>query len=90
MKPAALISGWLGLLALSLIATAVSLSLQAPGGWHALGGSVILALAWLKARLVLGRYLGLDQAPFWSRGFNIALALFCTLLLGLYLIPLMT
>jgi hypothetical protein len=50
---------------------------------------MILTLAWLKARVILGRYLGLVNATFWARGFGISLALFCALLLGLYLIPLM-
>ena len=49
---------------------------------------IILTLAWLKARVILGRYLGLAAAPFWRRGFNLSLALFCLLLLGLYLVPL--
>jgi hypothetical protein len=37
--------------------------------------------------VILARYLGLAAAPFWRRGFEVALALFCLLLLGLYLAP---
>ena len=81
-----LLRAWVWLIGLSLGSTAVSL-------WHwppaltALAGVVILALAWLKARVILARYLGLAAAPFWRRGFEVALALFCALLLGLYVIP---
>ncbi|SLN44696.1 hypothetical protein PEL8287_02277 [Roseovarius litorisediminis] len=81
-----LLRAWLWLIGLSLGSTAVSL-------WHwppkmtALAGTVILTLAWLKARIILSRYLGLAAAPFWQRGFGISLAVFCALLLGLYLIP---
>ncbi len=88
MRRRALIRGWLTLLALSLVSTAIALW-PIPPGWRAVGGWAILTLAWLKARVILGCYLGLTDAPFWARGFGIALALFCTLLLGLYLIPLM-
>ncbi|MDF1618919.1 nitric oxide reductase F protein [Pseudothioclava nitratireducens] len=84
-----LISAWLWLLALSgastLLAAAVS------QGWLTglgvtLGGAAILALAWAKARVILARYLGLAEAPFWHRGFSITLAIYALLLLGLYLI----
>lgn len=50
-------------------------------------GVVVLALAWMKARVILSRYLGLWQAPVWQSGFNWVLALYCSLLLALYLIP---
>ena len=60
---------------------------QARTGFSAGAGTLILTFAWLKARLILGRYLRLDAAPFWRRGFGISLGLFCLLLLGLYLAP---
>jgi len=82
-----LLRAWAALLALSLGSTAVSLW-HWPPGLTAVGGGIILTLAWLKARVILGRYLGLAAAPFWRRGFNLSLALFCLLLLGLYLVPL--
>lgn len=50
-------------------------------------GALVLGFAWMKARVVLSRYLGLWRAPAWLSGFNWALALFCLLLLGLFLIP---
>lgn len=78
---------WLWLIGLSLGSTAVSLW-HWPPAFTALAGGVILVLAWLKARVILARYLGLCDAPFWRRGFEISLGLFCLLLLALYLAPL--
>lgn len=76
--------GWLA--GLSLGSTLISLwswsDVQA-----ALAGAAILTLAWAKARVILAHYLGLVRAPFWQRGFDTALALFCLVLLGLYLGP---
>ena len=86
MLPNPLLRAWVWLIGLSLGSTMVSL-------WHwppemaALAGVAILTLAWLKARIILSRYLGLAAAPFWRRGFGISLVAFCILLLGLYLIP---
>ncbi|WP_296764194.1 nitric oxide reductase F protein [Sediminimonas sp.] len=82
-----LLRAWGWLIVFSLGSTVVSL-------WHwpphlaAVAGAAVLTLGWLKARVILARYLGLAAAPFWHRGFGIALALFCLLLLGLYLLPL--
>ena len=87
MPPRALIIGWSALIALSMGSTLMSLW-KIPSGWQALTGTVTLLLAWLKARVILGRYLGLMHAPFWARGFGISLAIYCVLLLGLYLTPL--
>jgi len=80
-----LLRAWAWLLTLSLGSTAVSLW-HWPPGLTAVAGSIVLTLAWLKARVILARYLGLAQAPFWRRGFEIALGLFCLLSLGLYLL----
>ncbi|MGR3462119.1 MAG: nitric oxide reductase F protein [Roseovarius sp.] len=81
-----LLRAWAVLIGLSLGSTALSLWLWPPG-LTAIAGVSILTLAWLKARVILAQYLGLAQAPFWRRGFEIALALFCLVLLGLYLAP---
>lgn len=81
-----ILRAWLWLLALSLGSTAITL-------WHwppqmtVPAGTAILVLAWVKARVILARYLGLAAAPFWRRGFELSLALFCLLLLALYLAP---
>ncbi|MCF3973527.1 nitric oxide reductase F protein [Paracoccus salsus] len=80
-----LLRAWVALIGLSLGSTTLTL-------WHwppkfaALAGALILTLGWLKARVILSRYLGLAAAPFWRRGFELALAMFCLLLLGLYLL----
>ena len=81
-----LLRAWVWLIGLSLGSTAVSLWTWPPK-LAALAGTLVLMLAWLKARIILAYYLGLVRAPFWRRGFNIALAIFCLLLLGLYLVP---
>lgn len=68
---------WLLLIALSAATTALALA-GAPG-------LLILAIAWLKARLILGVYLGLDHAPSMRRGFDVVLALMLAGMGGLYL-----
>jgi hypothetical protein len=80
--------GWLvGLSAAStVIAVMVSQSALADTA-ATLAGTVIVTLAWAKARLILARYLGLAAAPFWQRGFEIVLGLYVVLLLALYLAP---
>lgn len=82
-----LLRAWLGLLALSVASTVLSVAVPAaaPGMVLTLSGAAILALAWLKARLILARYLGLAAAPFWLRGFEITFALYTALLLALHL-----
>ncbi|MEP2531551.1 cytochrome C oxidase subunit IV family protein [Shimia sp.] len=71
---------WIILVALSLIAAAVSLGLPTR-----LAAPAILLLALLKARIILSDYLDLKSAPPWQRGFTLTLTLFCLTLLGLYL-----
>ena len=88
MTMRALILGWAMLIGFSTVSTFVSI-LPVPSQWHAASGAIVLLLAWLKARVILSRYLGLCAAPFWARGFGLALGVFCTVLLGLYLIPFM-
>ena len=81
-----LLRAWLWLIGLSFGSTLVSLW-PWPPALAALAGGLVLGLAWLKARVILSRYLGLCEAPAWRRGFGISLGLFCLLLLGLYLAP---
>lgn len=88
MTREALIKAWVMLIAFSAASTLLSIW-TIPDIWKPAAGAAILTLAWLKARVILLRYLGLAQAPFWARGFGISLALFCLLLLGLYLVPVM-
>ncbi|WP_299848913.1 nitric oxide reductase F protein [uncultured Roseovarius sp.] len=72
---------------MSIASTLLALPVIEPGLQWGLGIAVFV-LAWLKARIILAQYLGLAAAPFWRRGFEISLACFCTLLLALYLVPL--
>lgn len=87
-QPALLLRAWIALLVFSAGSTLLSLW-DIPTEWKFGAGVAILTLSWLKARIILQRYLGLAQAPFWARGFNIGLALSCLLFLGLYLVPVM-
>ncbi|GAB4361573.1 MAG: hypothetical protein Kow00114_16180 [Kiloniellaceae bacterium] len=75
---------WIFLALLSLASTALA-QLDASGIVQAIAGAAILTLAYFKARLILGRYLGLAEAPYWYRGFNLVTALYMILLLALYL-----
>ncbi|WP_282610957.1 hypothetical protein [Pelagibius sp. Alg239-R121] len=69
-------------LASTVAAFSVSAGLAGP-----FAGSVILLLAYLKARVVLAQYLGLSAAPFWYRGFKLVIGGYMLLLLSLYVIP---
>lgn len=73
--------GWLALVALSGGSTLIAW-MGGAGVWVALA---ILALAWAKAQIVLNVYLGLSQAPGWSRGFALVLGLFMLGAMGLAL-----
>ncbi|MCX2724651.1 hypothetical protein [Roseibium salinum] len=77
---------WLTLMVLSAASVLAALAAGASFGHSAIGASVLL-FAWMKARVILSRYLGLWQAPGWRAGFNWVLGLHCLLLLGLFLIP---
>ncbi|MFC0341827.1 cytochrome C oxidase subunit IV family protein [Paracoccus niistensis] len=80
-----LIRAWLALVALSAVATAVSLFRPASPPWAATAaGAVILVLAWLKARVILDRYLGLAGVPSARRGFGAGLGAFALAALVLY------
>ena len=81
-----ILRAWMWLAILSLGSTAITFW-QWPTNLAPVAGAAILALAWAKARVILADYLGLSAAPFWRRGFNLSLGVFCLLLLGLYLAP---
>ena len=70
---------WLYLIVLSLGSTALAWT-GVDGGWAALA---ILSLAWLKAQIILRTYLGLSQAPSWSRGFAMVLGFYMLGMMGL-------
>ena len=77
-----LLRAWLALVLLSAAGTALSVSAPAqamPAGL----GLALLALAFVKARLILLGYMGLAQAPSWRGGGVAALAV-AALVLGLF------
>jgi cytochrome c oxidase subunit IV len=80
--PTKLSQAWGVLIALSLGSALVTVLVLD----RRIGGALVVGLALLKARVILSRYLGLDAAPRWRRGFNLTLGLFCAVLLGLFLI----
>lgn len=85
MSPAT--RAWLTLLALSAATTGLAVSQSALSGWMInVCCAALLMFAWLKARVILSRYLGLAAAPDWLRGANLVLALYAALLLSLTLI----
>jgi hypothetical protein len=86
MKSDPIFRAWFLLLVLSA-ASVVAALIAGMGFGESVVGVLVLLFAWMKARVILARYLGLWQAPFWQSGFNWALGLFCLLLLGLYLAP---
>jgi len=89
MKPQTLppeTRAWVALLALSAASTGLAVaqpSLQGP--IIPSTSAALLCLAWLKARVILKHYLGLNAAPAWLRGFNLTLGLYMALLLALAL-----
>ena len=72
---------WVALIALSVASTGLAAS-GARGAGFVL---VVLALAGLKARVILSAYFGLSAAPSWQRGFDLVLALLLVLFAGLAL-----
>lgn len=84
--PVVLVRAWLALVGLGAATSAfAALGGSPPVSWPL--AAAVLALAWLKARLILARYLGLAAAPTWRRGFETVLGLYALLLLGLFLVP---
>ncbi|WP_347265916.1 nitric oxide reductase F protein [Paracoccus sp. (in: a-proteobacteria)] len=77
---------WLALIGLSAVSTVIALVLPRldANGLKA-ASAVILVIAWLKARVILSRYLGLAAVPAIGRGFGLVLALFMLAAIGLYL-----
>ncbi|MRX50472.1 hypothetical protein GI374_08465 [Paracoccus sp. S-4012] len=77
---------WIWLLVLSAASTAIAIFLPglAPDALR-LTGVAILILAWMKARVILGTYLGLADYPAVGRGFGLALGLVMAVAFGLYL-----
>jgi hypothetical protein len=73
---------WAGLLVLSALST---MAASLPQG--ALVAVGVLALAWLKAQVILWAYLRLSQAPDIARGFALVLGLVLAAYAGLAVAP---
>ena len=84
----ALTRAWMALMLLSGASTLIA-ALVSRDAAPTIIGTLILLFAWMKARIILSRYLGLWQAPAWRAGFDWVLGLFCLLMLALYLIPML-
>jgi len=80
---------WVALSVLSAASVVVASTAGTDFG-GSISGAVILLFAWVRARIVLARYLGLWRAPGWLAGFNWVLGCYCLLLLGLFLVPVLT
>ncbi|WP_127114330.1 cytochrome C oxidase subunit IV family protein [Shimia sediminis] len=79
-----LTKAWFWLIALSG-GSAVVAMLVGQGMDRRLAGAAIMALALMKSRTILSRYLDLAEAPSLRRGFNLVLSFYFVLLLVLYL-----
>lgn len=55
--------------------------------WPAAAVAALLALAGLKAEVILGRYLALVVAPLWLSGFRAAIWLLLAILYAVWLLP---
>ena len=66
-----------------LVLSAASTIIAASGRTGPAISLIILILAWIKGRIILRSYLGLDAAPAIGRGFDLALGGFMLLVMGL-------
>lgn len=80
-----LTQAWITLVVLSVVTTGLTL-VSEHGTSRKLLIAVILAIAAVKARIILTRYLNLSQSPFWTRVFDIIGTVFFALLYGIYLV----
>lgn len=84
MTSSPLVAAWMMLIAIGF-ATTLSTLIEPSGPMgRIVVAIVVLALAALKARVILGRYLGLAASRFWTRGFDFAVGGFLTVALVLY------
>lgn len=78
-----LVEAWGALVVLS-IGTVLIASVGASGDRGTLTAAGVLALAGVKARVILARYLGLAGSRFWTRTFDLVIGIFLALAFGLY------
>ncbi len=77
-----LVQAWMALVALSIGTVLIAMASGRSGTFMAAG---VLALAGIKARVILSRYLGLSGSRFWMRSFDLAIGLFLALAFALSL-----
>lgn len=75
-----------GLLVVLSAATTGLTMVHAQGHLKQLITAAVLALAGVKARIILARYLGLAASRFWTRVFDVVLGVFLALALVIYLV----
>lgn len=85
MHADALVRGWLLLVALSVMTTALTVT-ETHGSARIAAAAGVLVLAGFKARLILARYLGLARSRFWMGTFDLALGGLIALAFVIYLI----
>ena len=78
-----LVKAWGALVALSLGTVGIA-SVGASDDRGILAAAAVLALAGIKAHVILTRYLGLSASRFWALTFDLALGIFLTVAFGLY------
>ncbi len=78
-----LVKAWGALLVLS-IGTVLIASIGAVGDRGTLAAAAVLALAGVKAHVILTRYLGLSGSRFWTHTFDLAIGIFLAVAFGLY------
>lgn len=78
-----LVTAWGALVAFS-IGTVLIAAVGASWDRGALTAAGVLALAGLKARVILARYLGLSGSRFWTHTFDLVIGVFLALAFGLY------
>lgn len=72
---------WIILLVLSVATTGLTL-FDGPSGLVTAG--LVLAIAGLKARIILGQYLELSHSAFWTKLFDLVIGVFLMIAIVLY------
>ena len=79
------IKAWAVLVFLSAMTTLLTL-IDVSGTWRLIIGAGLLALAGLKAHVILTRYLGLGGSRFWTSAFDSAITGFLVIGFGVYVL----
>lgn len=89
MNTRAMIEAWMLLLVMSALTTALTL-IEISGQGRMIIAAGVLALAGLKARIILTCYLQLRTSRFWTRAFDLAIGGFLVLCFALYVLAMET